>query len=344
MVTQRHPRQIRTMEDFSAYVGLSRPTVSKFFNDPSSVRGSTRAKIEAALAESGFRPNLFAVNLKRRRSNILGILIPNSTDPFYMELTRSVEQLALEAGFFAFMLSSNGSHELESAAVDRLQSMNVAGLIVVPTGAEASNDRLSELERELPLVYVDSPPDHDCIFVGTDNAQSMGLMVDYLCRSGEPPCYLGMPEVNRNALDRREAYASAMHRAGQDPVLLPIPDQKTWDFERFGHEAATALIRSGLPSDTLLCANDRVALGAQLAAWEAGLKVGRGPEDDLRIAGHDDHPQARYACPPLTTVAQNYGEMARRAMTELLGRLDEEPVSAPSCTLLHAELKLRASA
>ena len=64
---------IRTMEDFSAYVGLSRPTVSKFFNDPASVRDTTRARIETALKESGFSPNIFAVNLKRRRSRIIGI-------------------------------------------------------------------------------------------------------------------------------------------------------------------------------------------------------------------------------------------------------------------------------
>lgn len=338
------PRQIRTMEDFSAYVGLSRPTVSKFFNDPGSVRGSTRAKIEAALAESDFRPNHFAVNLKRRRSNILGIIIPNSADPFYMELTRSVEQLALQSGFLVFMLSSNGRHDLESAAIARLQSMNVAGLIVVPTGAGESNDKLAELERKLPLVYVDSPPGHDCIFVGTDNAQSMGLMVDYLCSSGEPPCYLGMPPVNRNAFDRRDGYAAAMRAAGREPMLLPIPSDQTWEFERFGHVAAAELIRRGLPTRTLLCANDRVALGAQLAAWEAGIRVGRDPGDDLRIAGHDDHPQARFACPPLTTVAQNYAEMARLATTELLDRIDEDPGSPPSSTLLRAELRLRASA
>ena len=75
-------RPIKTMEDFSEFVGLSRPTVSKYFNDPASVRTKTRNLIEAALKESGFRPNIFAVNLNRRRSNIIGIIIPNSTDPF----------------------------------------------------------------------------------------------------------------------------------------------------------------------------------------------------------------------------------------------------------------------
>ena len=84
---------IRTMEDFAAYVGLSRPTVSKFFNDPASVRSNTRKRIEQAIGASGFRPNLFAVNLKRRRTRILGVIIPNAADPFYMELTRRIEEM-----------------------------------------------------------------------------------------------------------------------------------------------------------------------------------------------------------------------------------------------------------
>lgn len=335
---------IRTMEDFSAYVGLSRPTVSKFFNDPASVRDSTRSRIEAALKESGFSPNIFAVNLKRRRSRIIGIIIPNSTDPFYMELTRSVEELAAKAGYLAFMLSTNGQHALESSAIDRLQSMTVAGLIVVPTGASGRSVRLEQLEGEIPLVYVDSPPDHPAAFVGTDNAQSMGLMVDYLCRSGEAPCYLGMPGINRNAAARLDAYTRAMEAAGHAPQVLPIPQEGGWEFERFGHDSARAVIAQGLPSRTLLCANDRIALGAQLAAWEAGLKVGRGEDCYLRIAGHDDHPQARFACPPLTTVAQNYGEMAHLAMSELIACIETDRTTKPRNMLLRAELKLRESA
>ncbi|APX26283.1 MULTISPECIES: LacI family DNA-binding transcriptional regulator [Salipiger] len=335
---------IRTMEDFSAYVGLSRPTVSKFFNDPASVRDTTRARIETALKESGFSPNIFAVNLKRRRSRIIGIIIPNSTDPFYMELTRSVEELAAKAGYLAFMLSTNGQHALESSAIDRLQSMTVAGLIVVPTGATGRSVRLAQLEDEIPLVYVDSPPDHPVAFVGTDNMQSMGLIVDYLCRSGEPPCYLGMPNINRNAAARLDAYLRAMAAAGQPPHILPIPESDSWEFERFGHECARDLLAGGLPTRTLLCANDRIALGAQLAAWEAGLKVGRDEDCDLRIAGHDDHPQARFSCPPLTTVAQNYGEMAHRAMSELITCIEHDGTTKPRNILLRAELKLRASA
>ncbi|WP_346433082.1 LacI family DNA-binding transcriptional regulator [Breoghania sp.] len=73
--------EIRTMEEFAAFVGLSRPTVSKFFNDPDTVRAKTRARIEAAVEQSGFRPNLLASNLKRSRTRVLGVIIPNRPIP-----------------------------------------------------------------------------------------------------------------------------------------------------------------------------------------------------------------------------------------------------------------------
>jgi DNA-binding LacI/PurR family transcriptional regulator len=214
---------IKTMEDFSAFVGLSRPTVSKYFNDPQSVRSTTRDKIEAAVKESGFRPNMFAVNLNRRRSNILGVIIPNSTDPFYMALTSRVEVIANQSGFLALVLSSDGNPEMEEWAIETFKSMNVAGAIIAPLGVQSHHDTLQALGNTIPLIYVDSPLDETSAFVGTNNRQSFQLIVDYLCRSGEPPCYLGMPPVNTNATTRQLAYIEAMQQLKMEPkVIAPM--------------------------------------------------------------------------------------------------------------------------
>ncbi|RCW86766.1 LacI family DNA-binding transcriptional regulator [Paracoccus lutimaris] len=343
------PANIRTMEDFAAHVGLSRPTVSKYFNDPASVREKTRKRIEQAVTDSGFRPNLFAVNLKRQRTKILGVIIPNAIDPFYMELTRRIEEIANEAGYFAIALSSNGRPELEAEAIERFESMNVAGAIVAPLGRARGQRKLDSLASRVPLIYVDAPGHEGTPYIGTDNRQSIGLIVDYLCRSGTPPCFLGMPEVNLNARSRRLAYEEAMEKAGHMPHVLPIPASEGWDFEEFAHQQTAGYLARGLPSPTLLCANDRLAFGALLAAWEAGIRVGHGRDCGLRIAGHDDHPLARYACPPLTTVAQDYGEIARLATNRLLVLLDEKAPASPAeasgdALLLTARIMLRASA
>lgn len=337
------------MEDFSEYVGLSRPTVSKYFNDPKSVRPKTRALIEAALKDSGFRPNIFAVNLNRRRSNIIGIIIPNSIDPFYMALTRRVELLANAAGFLAFVLSSDGNAAIEARAIETLKSMNVAGAIIAPLGVQSQQATLRALGQAIPLVYVDSPLDETSPFVGTDNRQSFQLMVDYLARSGEIPCYLGMPRVNTNATTRESAYIEAMQQLKIDPLVLATTEDRSWDFERYGFEETKRFLENGgFPTKTILCANDRIAFGAISAAYQHGLKIGHADDSDIRIAGHDDHPLARYACPPITTVAQNYAEIGRLAMDLLLHKIESEgeegAVAEGQRVLLTAEIKLRMSA
>ncbi|RWX81848.1 LacI family transcriptional regulator [Neorhizobium lilium] len=339
------------MEDFSEFVGLSRPTVSKYFNDPSSVRKKTRDAIEEAVRKSGFKPNLFAVNLNRRRSNIIGIIIPNALDPFYMALTRRIEMIAAEAGFLAFVLSSDGRPEIEDNAVSTLRSMNVAGAIIAPIGTTSRNSPLRVLARDIPLVYVDAPPDEEASFVGSDNRQSFGLIVDYLCRSGEPPCFFGMPEVNRNAAQRRKVYVEAMETANLKPSVLEISTDTTWEFERFAFEEASRLFENldRLPTRTIVCANDRLAFGVIAAAWQKGLKVGHGAAYDLRVAGHDDHPLSQYACPPITTVAQNYNEVGRLAIGLLLKKLGEadggdDPNLRQDQILLKSNLMLRSSA
>jgi len=349
-------RTIRTMEEFSDYVGLSRPTVSRYFNDPNSVRKQTRELIEKALKESGFRPNLFAVNLNRRRSNILGIIVPNSTDVFYMSLTRRIETLAEAAGYLAFVLSSDGKPKLEERAIETFKALNVAGAVIAPLGVQSHLGKLARLGASIPLIYVDSQLDESSAFVGTNNRQSFRLIVDYLSRLGDVPCYFTMPSVNHNAIDRREAYRIAMEELGLRPIFVETEASASWDFETFGFtEAMRILQNGGFPTKTVLCANDRIAFGVLAAAYQSGLKVGHGDDCDLRVAGHDDQPLSRYTCPPLTTVAQNVEEIGRIAVELLLNKINAQAEDGAQAgdggnarigerVLLNAEIMLRRSA
>jgi len=345
--TATSEKPIRTMEDFAAFVGLSRPTVSKYFNDPHSVRPRTREVIEAAIRVSGFQPNLFAVNLNRRRTNILGLVMPH-IDPFYAELRRRIESIAEQSGYLCFSLSSDGNPELEQRAIETFKSLNVAGAIIAPVGIRSHHAALESLGRSIPLVYVDSPLDESSSFVGTNNRQSFELIVDYLIRSGEPPCYLPMPSVNNNAIARQAAYVAAMERVGLEPRVLPVTPVETWDFERFAFEESVRIVRDGgFPTATVLCACDRLAFGVLAACFQAGLRIGHGL--DIRVAGHDDQPLSRYTCPPLTTVAQNTGEIGRLAIDLLFQKMGDDVPAPPAADgseriLLNAELMLRSSA
>lgn len=344
-------KRVRTMEEFAEAVGLSRPTVSKYFQDPSSVRPKVREKIEAGLKETGFRPNLFAVNLNRRRSKIIGLVFPSSLDPFYMGLRRRIELEATEAGYLPFVFSSDGKAELEEQALETLTSLNAAGVIMVPVGGDgAHRAKVKALAQRIPVVFIDAPFDDEEAFVGTNNAQSMALITDYLTRFGDSPCYFDMPEVNSNCAERRNAYIATMKRRGLEPVIVPIDASDSWDFERFAFEQAQKVLAGGgFPTKIVLCGNDRVAFGVLAAVHQAGKKVGITPDCDLRVAGHDNQPLSEYIWPPLTTVEQNVTEMGRIAINLLLSRIDtsrvfDEPRTRGEHILVNADLVLRSSA
>ncbi|MDO5091556.1 MAG: LacI family DNA-binding transcriptional regulator [Cardiobacteriaceae bacterium] len=336
-------KPIRTMQDLAAYVGLTRQTLSKYFRDPQSVNAKSRARIAEGIEHSGFRPNFFAANLKRRNSKVLGIIIPSAVDPFYMELVERIEHHANEAGFFVIALSSGGRREQESEAMNRLRAINAAGVLIAPSGSHPPRLRARNTP---PVVYLDSPVDDTSPFVGTDNRQSIAQIVTYLLQSGSPPCYLGMPAINHNADSRREAYIKAMQEHNEQPRVLTLRGKLGWDFESYGYRNAAAHLRNGLPTDTILCANDRIAIGAQLAAWHGGRRVGKTADCNLRIAGHDDHPFSRYTSPPLTTIVQNTDLIARHAVTNIrraCGELDSDN-SDEQRILVPATLVIRESA
>ena len=311
-------QSVRTMQDLAAYVGLTRQTLSKYFRDPTMISTASRKRIEEGIELSGFQPNFFAANLKRRRSKVLGIIIPSAVDPFYMELVERIENHASKVGFFVLTLSSGGKREQEIDAIRRLRAINAAGVLIASSGNPRAHP-------PLPVVYLDSPAEIAHPFVGTDNRQSVTQIVTYLCQSGSAPSYLGMPTINQNADSRRDAYIEAMEALGREPHILALRGKNSWDFESYGYRNAAAHIRNGLPTNTLLCANDRIAIGAQLAAWHAGVKVGKTADSKLRIAGHDDHPFSRYTNPPLTTMVQNTDLIAQYAVNSirrLTGDLD----------------------
>jgi DNA-binding LacI/PurR family transcriptional regulator len=339
----------KTMEEFSVAVGLSRPTVSKYFYDPGSVRPSTRARIETALKTVDFRPNIFAVNLNRRRKKIIGLIVPDPMDQFYMALAARIEAIASEAGYLVLQLNSNGQPGTEERAIATIASMDVGGALIAPLGAKSHAAKLKALSRKTPLVFVDSPLDDNESFVGTNNQQTVPLIVDYLCRSGEPPAFFDMPLTTYNGEGRREAYAATMRRLGLPPSFVKIGDTQHWDFEAVAYDAARAALRgSGLPSRTLLCANDRVAFGVIAAISESGASIGVGR--DYRVAGHDNQRFSAYTSPPLTTVAQDVERMSRVAFELLIDKMDradgvvDRGRKHNQRTLLNGELVLRQSA
>ncbi len=316
-------QKIRNMEEFAAAAGISRPTVSKYFHDPESVKKSTRIRIEEALGKFDYRPNLFAMNQNRRLTKNIGIVVPYLADPFFAEIARVIERRCIDAGFWPIVLSSHGEPALENDALDSLRSLRVAGALLAPLGRRSEHAIIEQFCAEVPTVLFDADiAGMGQAFVGSDNFQSIPLIVDYLCRTGEPPCFFEMPPVNPNANKRRQAYIGAMERLGLEPHVVHV-EGDGWDFEEVGYVQGMSLLESRkLRTNTILCSNDRLAIGFLAAAYERGFRVGRGAGCALRIAGHDDHPFSKFTCPTLTTVAQDYAEIADRSVDTLFRVLE----------------------
>ncbi len=310
------------MAEFAIASGISRPTVSKYFNDPNSVRQSTRAQIEEALGRFDYQPNIYAVNQNRQMTKNIGIIVPYLADPFFAEMVRSIERRCIDAGFSPSLFSSHGEQALENSILQSLRAMKPAGVLFAPLGRESDKAAIETFCSNVPTVLFDSNIEGmGEAFIGSDNHSFVSQTVDYLTRTGEAPSFLEMKHpANPNANKRRDAYLNVMKERQLEPHVLSI-EGSGWGFEEIGRQGGLKILEEGgLPTNTVLCSNDRLAIGFLSACFEKGIKVGRDDDCDMRVASHDDHPFSRFTCPSLTTAAHDYTSVSEYSV-EMLFRL-----------------------
>jgi DNA-binding LacI/PurR family transcriptional regulator len=340
--------RINTMEELSAAIGVSRPTLSRFFQDPGLIKKSTVSRIEAGLERVEYVPNFFATRMNRKSTGLIGVIIPYLNDLFFTKLLEAVEVAAMDAGMTVITQCSHSDPVIEARAAETLMSMNVDGAIVAPLGDHSDQSVQMRLKSRMPFVLMDSRPKtmQNVDFVGSNHVQSTGLITEYLCRVGDPPVFLAMPRVNFNAREREEAYIAKMEHLGFQPEIIGT-ELVTGDGHFEEHGEATLNVEFGrgqLTERSILCANDRVAIGAIRAAARHGLLPGRQAEGGLRIAGHDDYPLCPYLNPALTTVAQDTNAIGRKAVSRLLAIIGGKiEARAPEITLFDGSLRLRES-
>ena len=337
----------KSMEEFAKACGVSRPTVTKYFNDPQDVKSATRSRIEAALKQSDFEPNSFVRHLNSKMMRNVGIIVPTIYDPFFAKLVSNIGAALRSRNFWPIQISCNTQPDLEVEAAQRMLEFKVAGVVVAPLGNLSRAGVYDRLKAEIPTVSFDVPLGDDVPFVCNDHREGMSAMVQYLCRSGEPPILIEGPHLTDNVLIRQEAYKEAMHGENCEPIVVNFESEASWDMERLGREQMQRLLREGLPGKTLLCSNDRIAFGVISAACEAGLKIGREPGDDIRVAGHDDHPLSQYIWPPLTTTAQDTEMIAYETVQQLFDLISAESSGgsvAPQRMRVRSTLMMRKSA
>lgn len=335
------------MEDFAKACGVSRPTLAKYFNNPTDVKQVTRRRIETVLKQSDFEPSSFVRHLNSKMALNIGVIIPTTCDPFFAKFVSHIEIALGARDLCPILISSQTSPDIEAEAAQRMLDFRVSGMIVAPLGNQSRPGVFDRLKREIPTVSFDAPLGDDVPFVSNDHSFGMTAMVQYLCRSGEPPVLIEGPHLTDNVLIRQEAYRRSMRAEGHEPRVVGFEREASWDMEQLGREQMQRLLAEGLPGRTLLCSNDRIAFGVMSAACEAGLRIGRNPGDDIRVAGHDDHPLSQYVWPPLTTTAQDTEAIAFETVQQLAELLGAEAAGekiTPRRTRIRSTLMMRGSA
>ncbi|KUL37621.1 MULTISPECIES: LacI family DNA-binding transcriptional regulator [Actinoplanes] len=322
------------MTDVARLAGVSHQTVSRVLNDHPNVKEQTRLRVRAAIAELGYRPNRAARALVTGRSQLIGVVARNSMLYGPASMLTEFEQAAADAGF---AVSVGSVRELDrdsiSAVVDRHLDQRVAGLVVIAQVASAT-EALAEIPADVPVVFIDGDPAAGRPLVTVDQVAGARAAVRHLLEAGhETVWHVSGPTEWFDSAGRIHGWRQTLQEAGREVPPLLSAD---WSAAE-GYRAGQMLAR--MPEVTaVFAANDHLAMGVLRALHERGRRV----PHDVSVIGFDDVPEAAYFIPPLTTVRQSFGDVARAALTLLLGQMKEAPVPADT-VIVPAQLVVRES-
>ena len=306
-----------TVKDVAEYAGVSVGTVSRVLSGEAAVKPALREKVNEAISALGYRPNVTARALRTSRTDVIGLIVPDITNPFFSQLAASVERAALERGHSLMLASSHDDRGAEESHVLAFLDRSVRGVIVV-----ASSDGPGlHLETAVPIISLDRRFGAFPL-VSTNHTQAAALIADHLYELGHRHiAYIAGPPDTEAGRMRKEGFVSRIGRLGKkgDPVELEIA------YGKFDYESGERIARDLLsrpPQDrptAIAAASDQQAIGALRTARDLKIDVPR----KLSVTGFDDISLANLVVPRLTTIRQPADMLARRAV----GLLLEEPSS-----------------
>lgn len=304
------------MRDVAERAGVSVSTVSHVINDTRPVSDVTRKRVERAMAELGYRPNALARSLRRQQTFSVGMIVPDSANPFFAEVARGIEDIGFSRDYSVILCNSDGDLDKQLAYTNSLIERQVAGILFVAAGV--STELVNDLRRRrVPLVVVDREVvgvEVDTVL--TNHYKGGRLATQHLVDLGHRriACISGGSELAPSA-ERVTGYRDAL-AANDLPFDATLVVRGDFQFEG-GHAATRRLLALDERPTAVFACNDLMAVGCISAAVEAGVRV---PED-LSVVGFDDIALASFVNPPLTTVAQPKREIGKLAMEMLLARV-----------------------
>ena len=308
-----------TIIDVAERAGVSKSTVARALAGSSNIGDATRDTVLAAAQAVGYVRNHMAVGMRSGRSRLLGLVIPDITNPFWAEVARGAQDKAAESGCSVLVFSSDWDAAREAGHLQTLQQVRVEGAIINPVA-----DNYDSLDRfGVPFLLIGSSAERfsEKSSVGSDIAQAVRLGLDHFVSMGHSaPCLILGPK-SRLA---RARFLRAVHEhcvaRDIDPAILATEDGE-YTVEGGRTAMQRLLARPHVGHVSVFAANDMMAIGAMMAAREAGLRC----PQDVSILGFDGIPSGEFAWPGLTTIAKPGRELGARAVEGLFDEIEHKP-------------------
>lgn len=331
-----------TLAEVARVADVSAISVSRYFNQPEQVSEPLRERIEAAVQQLGYVPNLVAGGLASARGRIVGMVIPNISGPIFANTIQAFSDTLSRHGYQLLLASSYFSEAQEESAVRAFLGWSPAALVVTSHFHSPATEKMLA-QADVPVVEIwDYVPERAPLQVGFVHFDAGVQACRYLLDQGHRRIAFVQNSVagDFSALERRDGYAHCLREAGLEPWVF-VPSAGIAPFEA-GRQAMEALIRRTPRPQAIIFANDNLAAGALLAGQRAGLQL----PQDMAVMGFGDYAFAQMLLPSLTTLrppSREIGEVAALRVLQHLGVVPSE-AEIPRLNLLACELVTRESA
>ncbi|MCU1668456.1 MAG: transcriptional regulator, LacI family [Blastococcus sp.] len=326
-----------TLRDVATAAGVHPATASRALNEATRVlvRPATVERVREVAAALGYQVNPIARSLKTSRSETVGVLVPDLTNPLFPPIVRGIEDALAEAGYTALTANTDNDPARTASSFAVMQARQVDGFIIAtallddPLVHEAA-------QRGVPMVLVNRQTEHlDASVVAGDDATGIARTIDHLVELGHRDiAHVAGPLTVSTGAVRLRAFRSAMQHHGLPDDRIVVADSYS---EAAGRTAALELL-AGQPPTAVVAGNDLLAIGCYDALEESGLRC----PDDVSVVGFNDMPLVSRLRPPLTSVRVPQYELGVEAARLLLDRLSGRTPTA-RVVLLPVSLVVRGS-
>jgi DNA-binding LacI/PurR family transcriptional regulator len=306
-----------TIKEIAVKAKVSIATVSRVLNNDKKVTKKTRDTVLRISRELNYKPNILARNFARRKSNVIGLILPEISDEFFSEIIKGADEISYSEGFYTLVASSHKYRTLEDELITFTQNGIIGGLIVLVPNL---NKELTKILRKIniPLVLINSNPGNsDFNTIAIDNFEGAYRMTEFLLtkRNYKNIGFVSGPADNNDSILRKEGFIKACKENKNHSYRKWVAGG---DFTRESGEAACkVLLEKDITPEVIFASNDMMALGCYDCVSKKGLKI----PDEIAVAGFDDIFISQYLNPPLTTVKIEIEEVGRSAADILINKL-----------------------